>query len=296
MGRIGSVIYGGATDKEAALRKAILAQSMLLLLRGGPVIYYGDEKGMAGSGGDKLARQDMFPTQVESWKWEARIGSDPIGEGNSFDSTNPIANEIKALQKIIVNNPALRSGTQQTLFAQGQVYVASRYADKQEYLVAFNAADESKTVSVKPITSQGSWDTLAGNCTSNEKVEVALSPNSFCLLKATTLITKSSTSKVSNLKFSSSNDSPLWKQLSVTVNSPGYNSVTFLAREPKGKWKSLGTADRTTFETNVTPGNLYRVFLQPEQFRKNAKLEFIAILKNSDGKILTSKVATGVNK
>ena len=72
--------------------------------------------------------------------------------------------------------------------------------------------------------------------------------------------------------------------------------MTFLAREPKGKWKSLGTADRMTFETNVTPGNLYRVFLQPDQFKKNAKLEFIAILKNSDGKILTSKVATGVNK
>lgn len=296
IGRIGSIIYSGAADRDAALRKAILAQSMLLLLRGGPVIYYGDEKGMAGSGGDKLARQDMFATQVESWKWEARIGSDPIGEGNSFDSVSPIADEIKALQKIIVNNPALRSGTQQTLLAQGQVYVASRYADKQEYLVAFNAADESKTVSVKPITNQGSWNRLAGNCTSTGNIEIAISPNSFCLLKATTLITKSSTSKVSNLKFSSSNDSPLWKQLSVTVNSPGYNSVTFLAREPKGKWKSLGTADRMTFETNVTPGNLYRVFLQPDQFKKNAKLEFIAILKNSDGKILTSKVATGVNK
>jgi len=30
----------------------------------GPTVYYGDEKGMTGSGGDKAARQDMFPTQV----------------------------------------------------------------------------------------------------------------------------------------------------------------------------------------------------------------------------------------
>jgi len=296
MGRIGSIIYSGAADKDAALRKAILAQSMLLLLRGGPVIYYGDEKGMAGSGGDKLARQDMFATQVESWKWEARIGSEPIGEGNSFDSPNPIALEIKALQAIIAKNPALRSGTQQTLFAQGQVYVASRYADRQEYLVAFNASDDAKTVSLNPLTKQASWSTLAGNCNSKGNIEISLEPNSFCLLKSTTLIAQSSTSKISTPKFASSNDSPFWKQISVTVNSPGYNSVTFLARELKGKWKSLGTADRTTFETNITPGNLYRVFLHPELFKKNAKLEFIAILKNSDGKLVSSKISTGVNK
>jgi glycosidase len=295
MGRIGSVIYSGASDKESALRKAVLAQSMLLLLRGGPVIYYGDEKGMAGSGGDKLARQDMFKTQVESWKWEQRIGSEPIGDGNSFDTPNAIASEIKALQRIISENPALRSGTQQTLYAQGQIFVASRYADKQEYLTAFNASDDAKEVKVRPITGQSSWAKLSGQCTYKDNVTISISPNSYCLLKAANLISKSTTTKVSAPKLSWGNDSPLWKELSVTVNSPGYNSVTFLAREAKGKWKSLGTADRTTFETNMTPGNLYRVYLQPGLFKKNAKLELIAVVKNSDNKIIASKISTGVN-
>lgn len=85
------------------------------------------------------------------------------------------------------------------------------------------------------------------------------------------------------------------KQLSVTVNAPGYNSVTFLAREKKGKWKSLGTADRTTFESDVTRGNLYRTFLDPNLFKKKAALEFIAVMKNSDNKIIVSAISKGVN-
>ena len=40
-----------------------------------------------GSGGDKAARQDMFPTQVRDWQVEKRVGSPPIGKGSSFDVT-----------------------------------------------------------------------------------------------------------------------------------------------------------------------------------------------------------------
>ena len=293
-GRIGTAILRNAQDKDAALKKAILAQSMLFLLRGGPVLYYGDEKGMTG-GVDKLARQDMFPTKVEGWKWEQRIGSDPVGEGDGFALTNPIEAEIKALQALIKTNPALRSGTQQTLAAQGQLFLASRYANKQEYIVGFNASDDEKSTAVKPITSSSQWVTLAGQCKVEANLTVVVKANSYCLLKASSQIRKSATTKVNAPKLSSSNDSPLWKQLSVTVNAPGYNSVTFLAREKNGKWKSLGSADRTTFESDVTAGNLYRTFLHPELFKKKAALEFIAVMKNSDNKIIVSAISKGVN-
>jgi len=295
MGRIGSTIYNSAPDKESALKHDILAQSVLFLLRGGPVLYYGDEKGMTGGGGDKLARQDMFATQVSSWKYEQRIGSAPVGDGNSFDLANPVADAIKSLQALVAASPALRSGTQQTLAAQGQVFVVSRYANKQEYVVAFNASDAEKSIAVKPLSGASSWSTLAGNCTSSATLNLVIAPSSYCVLKSNSLVAKSATTKVSAPKISSSNDSPLWPQVSVTVNAPGYNSVTFLAREKGGKWKSLGTADRTTFETEVTTGNLYRTFLHPELFKKNAPLEFIAVLKNSDGKIIASTITKGKN-
>ena len=67
------------------LARVNLAHSLLYLLRGAPVVYYGDEVGIIGRGGDKEARQDLFPTQVAGWRTDQRVGSPPIGNGSSFD-------------------------------------------------------------------------------------------------------------------------------------------------------------------------------------------------------------------
>ena len=71
------------------LQKTLLAYDLLYLLRGAPVVYYGDEFGIVGRGGDKEARHDLFPTQVPEWQSEERIGSGPIGTGSSFDVVGP---------------------------------------------------------------------------------------------------------------------------------------------------------------------------------------------------------------
>jgi glycosidase len=295
MGRIGTAILRNATDNASAVKRAIIAQSMLLLLRGGPVLYYGDELGMTGAGGDKLARQDMFPTQVDSWKWEQRIGSEPIADRNGFEEKNPIATHIAELHKVISLHPALRSGTQQTLYAEGQVFVAARYADKAEYIVAFNTNDNEKVAPVKPMTTGTTWEQLAGQCAVTPAAEIKIPGNSFCVVKSGKPLGKSVTTKISAPKIGNSNDSPLWKQVSVTVNKPGYNSVTFLAREKNGKWKSLGTSDRTTVASEITTGGLYRVFLHSDLFKKKAALEFIAVMKTSDGKIISSSISKATN-
>ena len=70
---------------ELLLRRVLLGYGLLYLLRGAPVVYYGDEFGILGRGGDQQARQDLFPTQVEEWKTQERVGSPPIGDGSSFD-------------------------------------------------------------------------------------------------------------------------------------------------------------------------------------------------------------------
>ena len=76
---------------DALVQRMRLAYDVLYLLRGAPTILYGDEVGMIGSGGDKAARQDMFPTQVSDWQTEKRVGSPPIGKGSSFDvATSPM--------------------------------------------------------------------------------------------------------------------------------------------------------------------------------------------------------------
>ena len=45
----------------------MLGHAMLLTLRGVPTIYYGDEQGFVGTGGDQQSRQDMFPSKVASY-------------------------------------------------------------------------------------------------------------------------------------------------------------------------------------------------------------------------------------
>ncbi len=112
-GRIASQIQNqlyGVTMTNLA-KKVNVAYSMLFLMRGSPVVYYGDEVGMIGSGGDKAARQDMFPTEVVTWQTEKRAGASPIGTGSSLTiQSHPVMNNLKALGELRKNHPALSSG------------------------------------------------------------------------------------------------------------------------------------------------------------------------------------------
>ncbi len=63
MGRIGSFLK--STDSPVQRDK--LAHELMYLTRGQPVVYYGDEQGFAGSGGDKDARQSLFASQVTDY-------------------------------------------------------------------------------------------------------------------------------------------------------------------------------------------------------------------------------------
>ena len=66
LGRIGYFItndVGGASNEEL-LARDILADAVLFFSRGIPALYYGDEQGFTGNGGDVAAREDMFGSQV----------------------------------------------------------------------------------------------------------------------------------------------------------------------------------------------------------------------------------------
>ena len=116
-------------DDGALLQRTLLGYDLLYVLRGAPVVYYGDEVGMIGSGGDKAAREDMFPTQVEDWQTEPRVGSPPIGNGSSFDvRDNPIELRLKQLAALRDSNPALATGP--TIVRRGARAAARRLPDR----------------------------------------------------------------------------------------------------------------------------------------------------------------------
>jgi glycosidase len=151
----------GVSDEET-LKRVLLAHAMLFTLRGVPVVYYGDEQGFAGIGGDKEARQDMFATQVPSYRADRLLGGNGThgspGEprpspadqrASHFDTQHPLYRAIAELAQLRHDSMALRRG-RQIVRSYGQkpgVFAVSRIDPNTgaETVVAFNT-------STRPIT------------------------------------------------------------------------------------------------------------------------------------------------
>ena len=120
--------------------------------RGTPVIYYGDEQGFAGDGGDKLARQDMFPSLVPEYNDDDLIGTNATTADDNFDTTHPIYQALADHASVRQANPALRSGAQIHRYTSSSagVYAFSRmdWDEGVEYVVALNNATTEQTASI----------------------------------------------------------------------------------------------------------------------------------------------------
>jgi glycosidase len=294
MGRIGYFLSNAvsAGESQPLLERAKLANAALFLLRGGPVLYYGDEKGMTGIGGDKKARQDMFATQVVDWQNEVRIGSTPIKNLSAFDVKNPLEDQITELQKVIAANPALRNGTQEVRYAKYGLFIVSRYLNGVEYLVALNGADSPAQGQFKVGSLKGEWEVLSGNCTisSDSQIALAITQRNYCVAKAKAPVVNAGVLKISTPKIKQTSLPSGWSEVSVQVSGAKYTEVTFSVRVKGGKWKSIGTADRRTFASDTTKGGLYRVYLHPEDFKKGSTVEVIAATVDAKKKVLLSKI------
>ena len=84
----------------------------MYLTRGQPVIYYGDEQGFIGTGGDKDARQDMFATKVASTTTEVVHDRHARGSKDRYDTDSPLYKHIAELSELRAANPALADGAQ----------------------------------------------------------------------------------------------------------------------------------------------------------------------------------------
>ena len=57
--------------------------------RGNPVVYYGDEQGFTGTGGDQVARQTMFASQVADYLDDDLLGTDSTHAAGQLQSGPP---------------------------------------------------------------------------------------------------------------------------------------------------------------------------------------------------------------
>ncbi len=156
-----------ATDAEQ-LARVKLAHSMLFLLRGVPVVYYGDEQGFIGLGNDQAARQSMFPSQVMSYNTDKLLGTTATTATSSFEREHPLRSHIAALANLRKAQGGLRRGAQVTRFdsAEPGLFVASRFdpQTRREILVAFNTATTAQSAQVEIAAQSLRFKALLGAC------------------------------------------------------------------------------------------------------------------------------------
>lgn len=162
MGRIGYFLAG----QPDPMARDELANDLMFFSRGQPIVYYGDEQGFAGTGGDKDARQDMFATQTASYANQPLVDGTTAGSKDRYDTTSTLYQHIAALSALRSGNPALAHGAQIERYAQDGtgVYAFSRVdrTEKVENLVAVNNAASTQTVTFTTLTPGASYTVLYG--------------------------------------------------------------------------------------------------------------------------------------
>jgi alpha-amylase len=154
MGRIGYFLKTDNPDADAdeLLARDRLAHQLMYFSRGNPVVYYGDEQGFTGTGGDQLARQTMFASQVPEYMDDEQIGSDRTGADDSFVTDSPMYTTIADLADVTAQYPALRNGAMQVrTSSDGPGVFAFSRIDRQhrkEFLVALNNSEQAVTTKV----------------------------------------------------------------------------------------------------------------------------------------------------
>jgi glycosidase len=154
--------------RDELLQRVRLAHAMLLLLRGVPTIYSGDEQGFVGGGLDQDAREDMFPSKVAIYNDNQLIGTNRTTAEANFDTAHPLFREIATLSRLRRATPALTRGRQVTRAAGEKpgVFAVSRFdpVSGAEVLVTFNTAATPWSGNVEVATESLRFTGLTGAC------------------------------------------------------------------------------------------------------------------------------------
>ncbi|MFD7076571.1 alpha-amylase family glycosyl hydrolase [Nocardioides sp. NPDC059952] len=260
MGRIGTFLAGDHPDAPDAelVQRARLANELMFLSRGNPVVYYGDEQGFTGAGGDKDARQTLFGSEVADYLDDDQLGTDRTHAEDAYDTSHPIYAAIAALAKLRKDHPALTDGVQKELHAEGSVYAFSRTGEDREYVVAVNNATEAKTVTL-PVES-ASFETIYGGeateTATDGKVTVSVPALSSVVLRADAELPKAGAKPTLSL---TAPDAGATGTVTLTAD-PGKTSgarVVFAAQVGNGKWRTLGSVDHAPYKiTQYVPATV----------------------------------------
>ncbi|MFF0554930.1 pullulanase-type alpha-1,6-glucosidase [Streptomyces sp. NPDC004266] len=253
MGRFGTFLKqdNPKADEAELLQRYRLANELMFLSRGNPVVYYGDEQGFTGPGGDKDARQPLFASKSADYLDDDQLGTDRTHASDAYDTTHPLYRQIAALSALTRQNPALRDGIQQERRSQGSVYAFSRTDARQrvEYLVAANSATTPQTVTVP--ADSAAFQVLYGGkgavTAQDGKVTLTVPALSSLVLKADAPLPAPATAPGLALRAPAAGATGT-VELGADVTGGGLNRVVFAAQAGDGPWQVLGSADHAPYK------------------------------------------------
>jgi hypothetical protein len=293
MGRIGFFVQAdnpGAGDAEWLARDR-LAHELMYFSRGQPVVYYGDEQGFTGTGGDQLARQTMFASQVPDYLDDDLLGTDATHAQANFVPSHPLYQAISRLATVTRQHPALRDGAHQHRYADsGQgIYAFSRIdRDQQrEYVVALNNSEQAQTRAVPTYLSDGNFFRVYGDgpaklrSAADGALTLAVPPLSAVVYQSAARIPRSKTAPAITLNAPELAAESRGRML-VSANVPGssFYEVTFYARVGSGDWRPIGTDDTAP----------YRVYQDVASLPPGRPLEYRAVVLDNAGHTATSEL------
>lgn len=157
-----------AIGRDELLARTRLGHALMLTLRGVPVVYYGDEQGFVGRGGDQAARQDMFPSKVAEYNDEPLIGTSATTAQANFDTSHPLYRFIADMARLRRATPALTGGasTVRAMSEKPGLLAVSRFdpVTGREVLLAFNTGTMPLTNRIAVETRSVAFTALAGQC------------------------------------------------------------------------------------------------------------------------------------
>lgn len=259
MGRIGTFLRQDnpeAGDAEL-VRRARLANELMFLSRGNPVIYYGDEQGFTGPGGDKDARQSLFASTTPDYLDDDQLGTDRTHASDAYDPAHPLYRSIAELSKLTKRHPALRDGVQTERYVSDSVYAFSRTDARQrdEYVVAVNNAAKPKTVRVPTGSARADFRTLYGGSGENATVrsgadatvEITVPALSSLVLRAEEPLAPPAARPTLTLTAPAAGATGT-VEIGADVDGGQLNRVVFAAQVGNGTWRTLGSADHAPYK------------------------------------------------
>ena len=296
-GRLGyfaqvGLVGAGETEWLATMQ---LAYDLMFTTRGVPLVYYGDEQGFTGSGGDQLARQTMFPSQTPEYVDDDLIGTDRTHADEHFDTRHPLYEHYSSLAQLRREHTTLETGAQITRSVQGDVFAFSRIDRdvRVEYVVVSNAGGSDTTVSVPTITPEGVFSPVYG--TSGESIADAdgmvivdvPASSTVVLMADREIATPDGSPEIAVVRPAAGVEIPTFRyRIEAEVSDDRYAEVTFSARIGGGAPILLGVDDAPP----------YRLYWNNAAYEDGTEIEFFAVVDDRVNPPVETSVAASLGE